>query len=85
MSSKVMSHHSTNLLWLCRVGGHGRDHGRGIVMWTCHVDDAHTRIVPAQSGAQRRNYLVSTAFETIAKKKLRDKKARCPHAISIFS
>ena len=46
-SFKVMNHQSTNLLWLCRVGGHGRDHGRGIVMCTCHVNVVHTRIIQA--------------------------------------
>ena len=37
-SSRVMSHQSANPLWLCRVGGRVRDHGRelsrGLVMWT---------------------------------------------------
>ena len=32
-SSRVMSHQSANPLWLCRVGGHGRDRGHH-----CHVD-----------------------------------------------
>ena len=40
-SSKVMSHQSANPLWLCRVGGHGRDRGRelscGHVMWTSFI------------------------------------------------
>ena len=27
-SSRVMSHQNPNPLWLCRVGGHGRDRGR---------------------------------------------------------
>ena len=40
-SSRVMSHQSANPLWLCRVGGHGRDRGRelscGLVMWTSFI------------------------------------------------
>ena len=36
-----MSHQSTNPLWLCRAGGHGRDRG--------HVDVVHTRILQASS------------------------------------
>ena len=40
-SSRVMSHQSANPLWLCRVGGHGRDRGRelscGLVLWTSYL------------------------------------------------
>ena len=44
-SSRVMSHQSANPLWLRGVSGHGRDRG---VMWTCHVDVVHTRILKAR-------------------------------------
>ena len=33
VSFRVMSHQSSNPLWLCRAGGHGRDRGHD-----CHVD-----------------------------------------------
>ena len=40
-SSRMMSHQSANPLWLCCVGGHGRDRGRelsrGLVMWTSFI------------------------------------------------
>ena len=34
-------------MWLRRVGGRGRDRGRGLVMWICRVDVVHTRIIQA--------------------------------------
>ena len=37
-----MSHQSADPLWLCRIGGHGRDRGHD-----CHVDVVHTRILQA--------------------------------------
>ena len=36
-STREMSHQRANPLWLCRVSGHGRDHGRGTVMWTSFI------------------------------------------------
>ena len=39
---------SENPLWLCHVIGHGRNRDRELsVMWTCHVDVVHTRIIQA--------------------------------------
>ena len=48
-SSRVMSHQSANPLWLCRVGGHGRDRGHD-----CYVDLSCGRLLYTHSSSTPR-------------------------------